>query len=265
MNTPIETLRIICVSVVRDYEMYRRCLQDNPCANIYTLHAIDNQFENANISVRYNHFLDNYNYDDPAWFIFCHEDFEIQEALAPYFCQADKSCLYGPIGVLTKVYCGCLYQWKLLGHIAESRRDGGAPQHVGIPVAMGMPVETFDCQCLIVHSDLIRTTGLRFDPRLSFDLYVEDFCIQAKEIHKIPSLIMPFKCKHWSSSTAVERYYPQEAYLKAKYPHCCYTGTSSYDIGTPTRWRRYNSSAKRALQRLLQKARGLIKSLRHDA
>ncbi len=258
--TQTGTPRIIFVSVVRDFDMYRRCLSDNRHVNRYTLHAIDNRAENAHISVQYNRFLDAYNYSEPAWFVFCHEDFEVKEDVEPYFRQADKSALYGPVGVLTKVYWGCLYFWKRIGCIDESKRDGTSPQRVGTPAKMGTTVETFDCQCLIVHSDLIRETGLRFDPALSFDLYVEDFCIQAKESHRTPSLIMPFSCKHWSGSVAGRRYYVQEDHLKAKYPDCCYTGTSSYDIGTPSAVRRVNSVAKTTIKRLVSATRRMRRS-----
>ncbi len=251
---------VVCISVIRDPSMYTRCLANNPHVNGYRLHAIDNQADNTYISIQYNRFLDAYDFAKPAWLIFCHEDFEIQEDLSPYFEIADQSCLYGPIGTWTKIYFGCFYLWKLAGVVNESRRDGTAPQRFGTFVKMGTPVETFDCQCLIVHSDLISRTGLRFDPQLSYDLYVEDFCIQANENHKIISRIMPFSCKHWSSSVAAERYYPQEQYLKDKYPNCCYTGTSSYDIGTPNKLRRCNAVVKRGIKKLLALTRSCAKS-----
>ena len=46
--------------------------------------AIDNNEENLPISARYNAFLDGYDYSNPAWFVFAHEDFELEELLLLY-------------------------------------------------------------------------------------------------------------------------------------------------------------------------------------
>ena len=236
---------VILISVVRDYDMYARCLAQNPFAKASTLHPIDNRQENAPVSVQYNRFLDAYDFGRPGWFVFCHEDFEFLGGLAPLLQQARKDCLYGPIGAWTERRLGGVLQiWRLAGQIIECAKDGTNEKIVGTSVPMGTPVETFDCQCLIVHSELIRTAGLRFDPALSFDLYVEDFCIQAKEQHGIPSLILPLACKHWSNGRVGERYHQQEEYLRTKYRTCCYTGTSSHNIGTPSIWRTCNAAAK---------------------
>ena len=48
-------------------------------------------------------------------------------------------------------------------------------------------VDTVDCQCLIVHSDLIKKYHLRFDEHLQFHFYAEEFCIMASEKYNIPS------------------------------------------------------------------------------
>ena len=52
---------------------------------------------------------------------------------------------------------------------------------LGRRVKTGIKVQTFDCQCLIIHSSLINRYKLRFDENLTFDLYVEDFCANANE------------------------------------------------------------------------------------
>jgi hypothetical protein len=253
LNTPLEQESLIIISVVRDYEMYNRCVALNPHANSHTLHTIDNRLQNAPISILYNHFLDFYDYTHSAWLMFCHEDFELLEDPLSTLRQVRKENLYGPIGVSTKKVAGCLFKWQLLGTIEETAKDGSSIQYVGHDVPLYTPVETFDCQCLIVHSSVIFNTRLRFDPQLSFDLYVEDFCIQAKECHNIPSCILPLKCKHWSHGKVGERYHQQERYLKAKYSNCCYTGTSSYSIGHPPLLRWLNDNAKRLAKLLLRR------------
>ena len=252
--------KVVCISVVRDPEMYRRCVGDNPNVGACVLRPLDNQQENAPVSVQYNRFLDAYDYADPAWLFFCHEDFELLSPPGPYVGEADPGCLYGPIGAWTKAYAGLVFAWRLSGSIVESDKQGRGAVRIGTPASMGSPVETFDCQCLVVHSSLIAGTGLRFDPRLSFDLYVEDFCIQARERHGVVSRIMPLPCRHWSHGSVGERYRDQESYLRAKYPSCCYTGTSSYDLGTPGLPRRCNRAAKVFLKAWLVRLRHLRRS-----
>lgn len=243
---------IVIVSVVRDYTMYNRCIAHNPYTNVHTLYALDNRTANEHISIHYNRFLDAYDYTNPAWFIFCHEDFELTQDITPLLTSLDKTALYGPIGAKTSIrYFGLFYVWQLLGQITESNKDGSNPRLIGTSVPSGTTIETFDCQCLIVHSALIKKTGLRFDEHLSFDLYIEDFCIQAKEKHNVASCILPFNCQHWSSGNVKERYYQQEKYLNAKYQNCCYTGTSSYSIGRPRLFRRLNGLLKNIIKKFV--------------
>lgn len=241
---------LMFISVVRDQTMYDRCVRNNPNVNRHQLVRCDNSIENKGIPFRYNEFLNGYDFNKPAWFIFCHEDFECLEDISDRVGALDPRNLYGPIGAITKRKFGVYFQWCLLGEIIQSDKNITAPKPQGAKVQQGTPVDTFDCQCLIVHSDLIKQTNLRFDEQLSFDLYVEDFCIQAKEYHSIPSLIFPIKCHHQSDSTASARYHSQEAYLNGKYPHCCYTGTSSYAIGKPCLLHRLQNLLKQLLLRL---------------
>jgi hypothetical protein len=252
LSTPTEQEPLIIISVVRDFEMYTHCVAHNALANSHTLYTIDNRNQNTPVSILYNQFLDSYNYAHSAWFMFCHEDFELREDPLKILARARKDTLYGPIGAASKKIAGCVFKWQLIGAISETAKDGSLVQHVGNAVPPDTPVETFDCQCLLVHSSLISKTHLRFDPQLSFDLYVEDFCIQAKEYHNIQSCILPLFCKHWSHGKVGSRYHQQERYLKAKYPTCCYTGTSSYSIGRPPFIRWLNDSAKHLAKLLLR-------------
>jgi hypothetical protein len=235
MNTDV-TL----ISVVRDKAMYDNCITSNSCVNQYTLIAIDNTTENKGIPARYNNFLSVYDYAKPTWFVFCHEDFEFKEDIGALLSTSDPHYLYGPIGAITKVYLKLLYLWQPCGSIIESNKDGTNLHSIGAAVADRTPVETFDCACLIVHSDLVKTNNLRFDENLSFDLYIEDFCIVAHEKHRIRSLILNFDCRHWSGGKVTQRFYDQLSYLNKKHDETCYTSLCTYNIGHPNIRRKLN-------------------------
>lgn len=204
------------ISVVRNFNMYNRLVRNNLYYNKDTVFTVfDNNEENKYISVRYNEFLKNYDYSKDDWFIFCHEDWELKEDLLPKLKNLDKNCLYGPIGVFWKKSCNLPI---LLGKIVESNKDGSYSSIIGNDADQNNNhIMTFDCQCLIVHSSLIKNYSLRFDENLSFDLYVEDFCINAKEKHNISSKILNIKCQHYSHGKITGRFYKQLKYLRNKY------------------------------------------------
>lgn len=222
---------VVIFSVVRDFEMYERCVEHNHNCQGCILLAHDNRRSNDGIPLAYNRFLDSRPENEDAWYVFCHEDFQLQEPLVPYVDELDKNSLWGPIGATTVPRFGIYYQWRLLGKIEECKKDGIGIKDVGTEVAKGTRVDTFDCQCLMVHSSLIRSLNLRFDENLTFDLYVEDFCMSAHERGGIVSRILPLKARHWSGGNVQPRYYAQEAYLNKKYASSCYTGTSSLTLG----------------------------------
>ena len=253
---PFMQANVIIISVVRDHQMYDTCVRSNPFANCHTLCPLDNTRENKTIPVRYNEFLNGYDFSRPAWFVFCHEDFELKQHFDELD-TLDKNVLYGPVGARSEFLFGLFAMWRLLGQITESNKDGSNARPVGRLVPTSTPVETFDGQCLIFHSDLIRETGLRFDEQLSFDLYGEDICICAKERHGIPSHIIALRCQHWSpGNPQAARYNQQLAHLNVKHKDCCYTGISSYDIGGKPGIRRYASSRiKKFLRRILLRER----------
>ena len=243
-------MSVVLISVVRDFAMHQQCVGLNPCNNGLEIVAIDNRERNEGIGVCYNRFLNSRPRNEDAWYVFCHEDFELKEAITARLASLDKNTLWGPIGAKTRICYGLYHQWQLLGQVEECRKDGSNIRLVGQPVSEGTPVETFDCQCLIVHSSLIQKLNLRFDETLTFDLYVEDFCMAAHESSESPSRIIPLKARHWSGGSVQPRYYRQEAYLNAKYPTVCSTGTSSWILGgNPPLFRRLTVAAKRLLRR----------------
>jgi hypothetical protein len=215
---------MVIISVIRNFEMYHRLVRDNRYNGGAVFYPIDNREKNEGVSVCYNRFLDQFDYSKEDWFVFCHEDWEIQEDWAARFDRLDKASLYGPVGV--RVVGGMRI---VLGQIKNSSKDGSGLRLLGNFVKTGALVETFDCQCVIVHSSLILRTGLRFDPKLSFDLYVEDFCMQARENHGISSRVFALKCQHYSFGNLGPRFFSAAEYIRRKYPNLkiCYSSTAT--------------------------------------
>ena len=242
--------KVVYISVVRDFGMYNKCLRDNSCVEDGELVPVDNRVDNAHVSFCYNRVFDSRPVDEDAWYVFCHEDFQPLEPVSPLLADCDRDVLWGPIGAATRVHLGVYHQWRLLGVVEECRKDGSNVRRIGEAVPCGTPVETFDCQCLIVHASLVRRLGLRFDEALSFDLYVEEFCMAAHEKGGVVSRILPFRCRHWSGGSVQPRYYEQEAHVNARYPNVCYTGTSSWILGgKPPLFRRLTVAAKRLVNK----------------
>ena len=245
--------KVCVISVVRDMLMYERCIKTNPFLVNAELCPIDNRQKNESISTCYNNFLKSRPCDEQSWYVFCHEDFEVGEALVPLLTGLDKGSLWGPIGAATHVRWGFYHQWQLLGNVEECEKDGSKLRGIGAPTAQGTLVETFDCQCLIVHSSLVQRGRFCFDEHLTFDLYVEDFCMSAAQ-NGIASRILPFRARHWSGGRVQSRYYLQETYISAKYPHACFTGTSSWILGgDPPLCRRLIVIAKKAMRKVCGK------------
>ena len=226
----------VVISVVRDREMYAQCVENNQFWDGCELVALDNTVVNEHIGVKYNRFLNSFDYSKPAWLIFCHEDWQLKEDITPRLGNLDCSTLWGPIGARTRRRFWIYAQWQLQGLVEECRKDGSGLKNSGLPCEEGTEVDTFDCQCLIVHSSFIEKTGLRFDEKLSYDLYVEDFCIAANERFGVKSRILPLKCLHHSGGNLQPRYYEQEAYLSEKWAKGAYAATSSWLIGKSANW-----------------------------
>ena len=228
------------ISVVRDFDLYNRVIANNPNLGDAQKIAFDNRAENRPIPARYNEFLDGYDYSKPAWFVFCHEDFEPLESLEPLLEGLSPVSVYGTIG--------CKPFWLLglgvhvnLGIMMECRWDGaGSPWVCGKSWGCKWRprVDTVDCCCLIVHSSLVEKFHLRFDENLSFNLYVEDFCAMARVKHGVRCRVLPFRSLHHSGSPTTGRLYRHLPYLAKKYPRNCFCGTCAYFGAMPSlmRW-----------------------------
>lgn len=122
--------------------------------------------------------------NENVWFIFCHQDFILNEDLQKRLKTKDTQAVYGPIG-------GRVASNTLIGSVTQ--RDGTT---VGCKPAHDMPVQTLDEMCLIVHSSALKQ-GLLFDEHFPFHFYGADFCMQAYT-RGFDILAMPLKCQHKS-------------------------------------------------------------------
>lgn len=207
---------ITVITVLKNLSVYNRCVKNNIFNKSNELVVLDNREKNENLTILYNEFLDNYDYTNQTWFVFCHEDWQLKEDLNTLLKKLDRDCLYGPIGVPMNLGI-LLYSNRPIGQIENSDKDGNKYKINGSFVKRPIKVGTFDCQCLIVHSSLVKKHKLRFDEKLSFDLYVEDFCINANERHNIPSMVIQIKCQHFSWGSIQPRFHQQYKYLQEKY------------------------------------------------
>ncbi len=201
----------VFVTVVRDHAMYARLVKDNPHNAGGEFVAFDNLVENLSVTARYNSFLGSWDYSRKAWFIFVHEDYEFLEPVAPLLAKVDPRCIYGTCGARSTRPGDCV-AWAL-----NSNRDGTDLGVYGRPFSGQPVVLTTDCNCLMVHSDLVRDHLLRFDERLTFDLYAEDFEIAAFERFGIPTRILGVANHHYSFGHIAPRFFVQRRYLMEKY------------------------------------------------
>ena len=198
------------ISVVRNFTTYKRSTYSQSTTDLV---PIDNTSLNLGVAERYNQFLNNFNYSNSQWLVFCHEDWQINQSW-DFLESLRKDRIYGPIGIVFDKFSGTK---KLYGQIKQYYNINGTFRSNGKKITKPHIVSTLDCQCIIVYSDLIRDTGLRFDETFTFDLYVEEFCINAKEHFGINSYAVPIKCTHFSEGRVGERYYKLAECLKIKY------------------------------------------------
>lgn len=222
---------IFVISVVNDYEMYKRCISQNPFVNFLSnvqLVDFDNTKENIYITQRYNSFLERYNYGKEAWFVFCHCDWKLLEDINPILKNLDKSHLYGPVGARVNFINDKIYQ-EMTGGCLEKRRDGSGLRYIGNKNCINIETsDTFDCQAFIVHSSLVKKYCLRFDEKLKWDLYIEDMCINSKLKYGINSYAINIDCCHWSGYHLIPKsYYDSLLYINQKYPDGVWGGTVS--------------------------------------
>lgn len=183
---------------------------------------IDNRERNAGLPLLYNEAIQEHLYKD-MWLFFVHEDFELRgpfynlDNLAP-------NAVYGTFGIRMEGH----YPVGIGKHTC-SRKDGSKPIEVGEFIEQPTRVETIDCQSILLHTTLLRKLKkLRFDEELSFDLYCEEFCLNAQENFGIPVLIIPLAFQHYSYGKVTERYHRGLEHLARQYPSTAMPGSCSF-------------------------------------
>jgi len=202
---------IVVVSVVRDLSAYGRLVAENRFLKSGKAEMVmfDNRGDNLPVPVRYNAFLDSRSLDEEAWYVFCHEDFEFLEPIDGVLASLDKGAVYGVVGADAKM--------RIVGNFINCRRDGSCRTFNECRVIRPVRVSTVDCCCLIAHSSVIRRHCLRFDPKLEWDFYSEDFSAAAAERFGIPTFVVPLLCRHWSYGNAGRRFMDTLALLRGKW------------------------------------------------
>lgn len=221
------------VSVVRDFEMYDKCVGKNPCFDGFKRIVFNNNEQNLSISRRYNSFIESLGAEDKCWIVFCHEDWRAEEDMKHVLAHLGENKIYGPIGVFLQhrmirdyiVPVGC---------IQMCMKDGSKLILTGRHAMKRGRVDTLDCQCVIVHSSLIHKYNLRFDENLLYDMYVEDFCASAHEKYGIITEVYPIKCTHFSYGVLGQSLFNSLKYVRAKF-RTSYKGYVT-TVGDKTTW-----------------------------
>jgi hypothetical protein len=178
--------RIIVIVVYNNKEILDNCfLSSHPSINLYKKVLIEN-VSNKGLPTLFNETIKaNLPFEQDSWFVFCHQDFILNEDLSIRLRGKDVNSIYGPIGIQQ------LGPSKNIGQIVQT--EGLL---FGKKIENTYPVQTLDEQCLIIHSNLFKE-GLRFDEKFRFDFYGADICMQANilgfDVHAIQ-----LKCQHKS-------------------------------------------------------------------
>ncbi len=210
------------VTVFINLEMYHRFFTANANVTYYELIGIDNRSFNRGLPKIYNEVIERYINDD-CWLFFTHEDFEIKRDLS-VIDSLDSGSVYGTFGINFEHDAPVGY-----GNHVCSNKDGSSPVDVGKEILDAVKVQTLDCQSILVHTSLLKQYPLlRFDEQLTFDLYAEDFSINAQEKHGIDVKVFPLKFQHYSHGKVTAMYHEGLRYLARKYPSVAVAGSCSF-------------------------------------
>lgn len=222
MSLTEETLEIRIFVPFVNLEMAQRFFSENENLASYKIHLIDNRERQVGLSQIYNEVIAKY-IDEECWLFFAHEDFEIQGPFVD-ISKLDFNGIYGTFGVRLNGHAPSPY-----GRHICSNKDGSRPVAVGQVITQPTWVETLDCQSILLHTRFLRANPfLRFDESLSFDLYVEEFCLNAQENHGFPVFVVPMAFQHFSHGRVTERYWRGIKHLAKKYPGAAYPAACSF-------------------------------------
>ncbi|SDK62178.1 hypothetical protein SAMN04488026_10479 [Aliiruegeria lutimaris] len=203
-------------------EMVERFFLRNPHLQGADITPLDNRERGVGLPVLYNEFIAA-NLERDAWLFFLHEDFEFLGPL-PELSGLRTEAVYGTFGARLEGRKPCMY-----GRHTCSNKDGSNARKTGIEIAAPTWVDTLDCQSILLHSAMLRAhPGLRFDEGLSFDLYAEEFCLNAQENHGLSVMVLPARFQHYSYGRIIERYREGLAHLAERYPDSAVPGTCTF-------------------------------------
>jgi hypothetical protein len=250
------------VTVFINPEMYDRFFTSNTNVNRHDLIGIDNRQLNRGLPVIYNEVIEKHKSDD-SWLFFVHEDFEIKCGV-DVVDSLDRNFVYGTFGINLENNVPIAY-----GRHVCSDKDGSSAVEVGNVVLDAVKVQTIDCQSILVHTSLLaKYPRLRFDEKLTFDLYAEDFCVNAQEWNGIEVKVFPLRFQHYSHGKLTERYHAGLRYLAAKYPAVAVPGSCSFIGGRAAELEKhfqYNIRANdgnQKVMRFLRPIRGVARRLK---
>lgn len=255
------SLKIVTVFI--NPEMYFRFFTSNTIINGYDLIGIDNRPSNRGLPVIYNEVIASLK-DEDCWLFFVHEDFEIKCDL-DVIDTLDKNFVYGTFGI-------DMENSVPVGHGKHicSNKDGSNAVEVGMAVLHTKTVQTLDCQSVLVHTSLLRKNPrLRFDEKLTFDLYAEDFCINSRELHGFETKVFPLSFQHYSHGKLTDRYYSGLKYLAKKYPtvgaagSCSFIGGNTGELERHFKYGGQPSSSNNIFRRVLTSAKTIARPWKH--
>ena len=219
---PNAAAKLKIITVFINPSMYERFFLKNAVVNGCDLVPIDNRHLNRGLPAIYNELIARH-LDENCWLFFVHEDYEVKDGLS-VIDQLDQNHVYGTFGLNFENNSPVPY-----GLHVCSNKDGSRAVEVGHAISQPAAVQTLDCQSILVHSSLLRNNPtLRFDEKLTFDLYAEDFCINAKYQLGIISKVFPLTFQHYSHGSITERYHSGLRYLAEKYPDVAVAGSCSF-------------------------------------
>ena len=214
---------LICV--VNDYQIFDKVIKNNENMQNFEIFAYDNTAENIPITKRYNNFIEENaisSSESGFWCLFIHQDFGLMQDINPILDKLDKRFIYGAVGA--KMYRGIYFnkngfkKFRVInyGKILQGNNDFNFHPY-GRAVKRPKVVDSVDCCCIIVHSELIKKYSLRFDEQLSFHMYAEEFCYSAKKNHKIKTKVVQLNCFHLGKGNLNEEFEKSAQYLKDKF------------------------------------------------
>lgn len=176
------SVKVRFVVVYNRPEIFRRCFSSSPYVPPETVIAYYNA-DKEPLPKFFNKVIQKY-LQENIWFVFCHQDFILEEDLESRLKGKDVETVYGPIGTRAG-------EVTRVGMIVQT--DGTL---LGRRLKEVAPVQTLDEMCLIVHSQVFRQ-GLSFDESFGFHFYGADLCMKAYALG-FDVVAMQLKCQHKS-------------------------------------------------------------------